>query len=155
MLQKFEHATTGANDRLTSLHALSKLSRQHIYAYCLSSNIMINIELCAKYECMKSADQRMISWDIGALAYQITLFVAGFAGPVGVSIIQRCQQSHPESIQSRSSRVYTVSIIQSLYSLDHPESIMSHSTGGCMRGSKRMGIETVAKNNGERIIKKL
>ena len=24
-----------------------------------------------------------------------------------------------------------------------------------MRGSKRMGIETVAKNNGERIIKKL
>ena len=34
-------------------------------------------------------------------------------------------------------------------------SLCSHSTGGCMRGSKRMGIETVAKNNGERIMKKL
>ena len=38
-------------------------------------------------------------------------------------------------------------------------SLGSHSTGGCMRGwkafLKRMGIETVAKNNGEGIIKKL
>ena len=34
-------------------------------------------------------------------------------------------------------------------------SLCSHSTGGCMSGSKRMGIETVVKNNGERIMKKL
>ena len=26
-------------------------------------------------------------------------------------------------------------------------------TGGCVRGSKQIGIETVKKNNGERIIK--
>ena len=29
-------------------------------------------------------------------------------------------------------------------------SLFSCSTGGCMHGSKRIGIETVVKNNGER-----
>ena len=34
-------------------------------------------------------------------------------------------------------------------------SLFSHSTGRCMRVSKRIGIETVGENNGERIMNKL
>ena len=34
-------------------------------------------------------------------------------------------------------------------------SLCSYSTGRCVRGSKQIGIETVGKNNGERIIKEL